>query len=157
MNPILKNLEEADHSIQRASHLLNVTFPLLKHKEILLRITEEIKKSLLKQINSILYYEHLNKRIKLSKDPKKNLKLFEKKLARRYKVNIKEIKEILNLSKIQKESPVHILKEDKLILVSNDLKQKIITKEVLKRYLNLTENLFKTVKKNLITRTPKEE
>lgn len=160
MNPILKKLKEADHSLQKANHLLKITFPLLKHKKILIRIIEEIKSSLLKQITAILYYEHINKNIKISKKSKKNFELFEKKLAKKYKINKKQlrtIKEILSLSRIQKESPVHILKEDKLILISKDLKQKNLTKETLNEYLTLTESLFANLKGNLIARTPIKE
>lgn len=155
MNPILKNLKEADHSIQKANHLLNITFPLLKHKKILTIIIEEIRNSLLKQITAILYYEHLNKKIKISKDSEKNLEVFEKKLAKKYKVSNKKIKEILELSRIQKNSPVHILKEEKLILISKELKQRIITTEKLKEYQKVSENLFANIRR--IAETPIKE
>lgn len=156
MNSILKDLKEADHSIQKASHLLNVTFPLLKHKKILIKIVEEIKNSLLKQITAILYYEDLKKNIRLSKDSKRNLEIFRTKLAKKYKINNKKLQEIINISRIQKDSAIHILKEDKLILISKELKQKDITKELLEEYIKLVKDLFVTINKKMV-KTPIKE
>lgn len=156
MSLLLKKIKEADYSLQKANHLLKITFPLLKHKKILIKVTKEIKSAILKQIAVILYYEKIKNKLKLSKKPTKNLILFKKKLAKKYGVNTKKLEEILELSEEIKNCPVQVLKENKLILISKDLKQVVITEKSLEDYLTQAEKLFKNLKSSLKAETPRK-
>ena len=72
-------MREAESSIKSADHILYVTYPLVKDKQILIRAIIETKNAITKIINSILQYDYIFKRITLSKDPKENIKIFEEK------------------------------------------------------------------------------
>ena len=66
MEKFQENLVQAIKNLQIADHMAYVTYPLINEKRLLLKIFDEIYKSIISCINAILNYEYLYKRIKLS-------------------------------------------------------------------------------------------
>ena len=149
MDKFLENLKEADKIISIADHMFYVTFPLIKDKKLLLKILSDTKIAISKCINSILQYEYLYKRIKLCNDPKINFKTFKEKCAKRYDITEQEIKLILELFEVVDEhekSSMEFMKDKKIVILSKNLQQKIVTIEKAREFLTLTKNILKKLK-----------
>lgn len=152
MKKILENLESAEKITKATDHLLYITFPIIKDKRVILKVISELKLAITHCINSILQYEYFLKRIRLSKDPQTNFKIFEEKCAENYNISKKEIELIMELFRIvekQKKSPMEFLKNDKIIFMSEDMKPEIFTLEKTKEYLILTKNILKKTKERI--------
>ena len=155
MEKFLENIIAAEKKIQTADHMIYVTFPLIKDKRLLLKILQEIKNAVMDCISSILHYEYLYKRITLYKNPKSNFKIFIEKCTPRYQITKEEINLILELFDFiekHKESPFEFIKDNKVIILSNDLNPKTLTIEKTKEFLMLVKNILRktreTFKKN---------
>lgn len=152
MEKFLEYLEEAEKIIRIEDHMVYVTFPLIKDKKLLLKILLETKKAIANCINSILQYEYLYKRIKLYKDTKTNFRTFQEKCVLRYKITKEEIKLILELFDAvekHKESPFEFIKDEKIVILSENLKPKIITIEEIKEFLTLAKSVLKKTKSKI--------
>ena len=155
MERFLENIVAAEKKIQTADHMIYVTFPLIKDKRLLLKILQEIKNAVMDCISSILQYEYLYKRITLYKNPKSNFKIFIQKCAPIYQITKEEINLILELFDFiekHKESPFEFIKDNKVIILSNNLDPKTLTIEKTKEFLMLVKNILRktreTFKKN---------
>jgi len=155
MEKFLENIIAAEKKVQTVDHMIYVTFPLIKDKRLLLKILQEIKNAVMNCISSILQYEYLYKRITLYKDPKSNFKIFIQKCTPRYQITKEEINLILELFDFiekHKESPFEFIKDNKVIILSNDLNPKTLTIEKTKEFLMLVKNILRktreTFKKN---------
>ena len=149
MQKIIENLSEADKKIQIANHLIYVTFPLIKNKRLLIKIIQDLKTAVLNCVNSILQYESLKKRIKLTRDPLENFKIFSEQCAPEYDLTNQETNQILDLFEIarkQEQSSMEIMKNERVILLSKNLTSEFITIETAKKYLQLSINLLKKTK-----------
>ncbi len=145
MEKFQENLKDAIRSLQIADHMAYVTFPLVREQRLLLKIFDEIYKSIINCINAILNYEYLYKRINLYKSNKDNLQTFTEKCAKNYSLNneqIKKIKEILEINQKHKRSAMEFVKKDRIIILSNTLKTQIIDIQVIKQYLLLAKELL---------------
>lgn len=152
MEKFLENLQKAEKSLQTADHMIYITFPLIKDKRLLLKILEEIKKSIAHCINSILQYEYLYKRISIYKDSRSNFRVFTEKCAPRYKITKEEINSILELWDViekHKESPFEFVKDNKIVILSTNLNPKIITVEKIKEFLMLGKSIIKKTKETM--------
>lgn len=150
MEKFLENILSAEKKIQTADHMIYVTFPLIKDKRLLLKITQEIKEAITDCITSILQYEYLYKRINLYKNSKLNLKIFFEKCAPRYKIEKEEIRLILELfdfAEKHKKSPFEFIKDDKVVILSNGLKPKTLTVEKTKEFLVMVKNVLRKTQK----------
>lgn len=146
MEKFLENLQDAENIIQTIDHMVYVTFPLIKDKKLLLKILLETKTAVANCINSILQYEYLYKRIKLYKDSKTNFRTFEERCAPRYKITKEEIKliiELFDVAEKHKQSPFEFVRNEKVIILSENLEQKIITIEKTKEFLVLAKNILR--------------
>jgi hypothetical protein len=155
MEKFLENIIAAEKKIQIVDHMIYVTFPLIKDKRLLLKILQEIKNAVMDCISSILQHEYLYKRIILYKNPKSNFKIFIEKCTPRYQITKEEINLILELFDFiekHRESPFEFIKDDKVIILSNDLNPKTLTIEKTKEFLMLVKNILRktreTFKKN---------
>ena len=111
-----------------------------------LKILQEIKNAVMDCISSILQYEYLYKRITLYKNPKSNFKIFIEKCTPRYQITKEEINLILELFDFiekHRESPFEFIKDDKVIILSNDLNPKTLTIEKTKEFLMLVKNILR--------------
>ena len=152
MEKFLENIEEAEKTIQIVDHMIYVTFPLIKDKRLLLKILQEIKKAVTNCINSILQYEYFYKRITLHKNSKTNFKTFVDKCAPRYEISTWEIKlilELFDLSKKHEESPFEFIREEKVIILSENLKPRTLTVEKTKEFLILAKNILKKTRETM--------
>ncbi len=151
MEKFLENLAKAEKILHAADHMIYVTFPLIKDKRLLIKIIEEIRDAITACITSILQREYIYKRIKLYKDPKANFKTFTEKCAPRYNIQNDEIKLILELFDFvekHKQSPFEFIKNEKVVILSNNLKPKTLTAEKTKEFLTLAKNILKKTKEN---------
>ena len=145
MEKFLENLQEAEKTIQTIDHMIYITFPIVKDKKLLLKIILETKTAIAKCINSILQYEYIYKRIRLHKSSKTNFRTFEDKCAPRYNITKEETKLILELFDIvekHKQSPMEFVKDDKIVILSNNMDQKTVTVEKSKEFLSLAKSVL---------------
>jgi len=155
MEKFLEYLNEAEKIIHTADHLIYMTFPLVRDKKLLLKIITETKTAVVNCINSILQYEYLYKRIKLYKDPKTNFKTFAEKCAKRYGITREEIESITELFDIvekHKQSPFEFMKNDKVVILSENSSQKVISVEKTKEFLNISKNILRKTQNKILRR-----
>ena len=148
MEKFLENLQEAQKTIQTIDHLVYVTFPLIQDKKILTKILTETKNAITNCISSILQYEYLYKRIELYKDTKTNFNIFIKKCCPYYKITQQEIDLIIELFELvekHKESITEFIRNQKVIILSENLKTETITIEKIKEFLNLSKEIMKKI------------
>ncbi|HUS50040.1 MAG TPA: hypothetical protein VMZ91_07735 [Candidatus Paceibacterota bacterium] len=153
MEKFLQNIQEAEKIIQVTDHMVYVTFPLIKDKKLLLKILMEIKIAITNCINSILQYEYLYKRIRLYKDSKANFRIFIEKCAPKYRITEKEIKliqEIFDVIEKHKQSPFEFVKDEKIIILSENLTPKVITVEKTKEFLTLGKDVLRKTKEIIL-------
>lgn len=152
MEKFQENLKEAIRALQIADHMTYVTFPLVKEQRLILKIFDEIYKSIIGCINAILNYEYLYKRIKLYRDNNDNMQTFIDQCAKNYTLNneqIKKIKEILELNKKHKQSAMEFVKKDKVVILSDSLKTQVLTIQIIKQYLLLAKELLMKVNEKM--------
>jgi len=149
MEKFLEALASAEKNLQAIDHMVYITFPLIKDKRLLLKIIQEIKKVITSCITSILQYEYVYKRVNLSRDPHENFKTFSEKLAPRYcikKDEIRLIQELFDFVEKHKESSFEFLKNDKIIILSNEMGSATLSLEKIKEFLNLAKSVIKKTK-----------
>ena len=147
-----ENLKEAIRALQIADHMTYVTFPLVKEQRLILKIFDEIYKSIIGCINAILNYEYLYKRITLYKDNNNNMQTFVEKCAKNYTLNneqIKKIKEILELNRKHKQSAMEFVKKDKIVILSDSLNTQILNIQIIKQYLLIAKELLMKTNKRI--------
>ena len=152
MEKILENLIEAERIINSADHLISVTIPMIKNNKLLINALIEIKKAIVKCINSILQYEYLFRRIKLHKKPNLNFETFTKKCSKRYKIEsneIKKINELFEIIKKHEKSPFEFVRKENLVILSDNLQKKTISREDVKEFLILAKTILFKVKSKM--------
>jgi len=148
MEKFQQNLEQAVKALQIADHMTYVTFPLVSEQRLLLKIFDEIHKSILNCINAILNYEYLYKRIQIYANNGENLRTFTNKCAKAYNLNneqTKKILEIIELNKKHKQSAMEFVKRDKIVILSDTLKTQTLDIYKIKQYLLLAKELLMQV------------
>jgi len=146
-----KYLTESLRHIEIADHITYVTFPLVNEKKLLLKIFEEIHKSVISLIFASLTYENRKRKIKLYKDNNKNLKNFIK-ISNNYNIKKEEIKKIIEIIEINsrhKTSAIEFSRKDKVIIMQDDLKIMALDIQKIKEYLGLCKALFIKINMNL--------
>lgn len=148
----LQKIHDSEKTLRTASHLTYVTFPLVRDKKLLLKIVTEIKSAIANCISSILQYEYLYKRISLYKSPRKNMEIFQMHCAKRYNITeqeIREIKELFDIVDKHRSSPMEIMKDEKVVILSENMQQKTISIEKTKDFLELAKKILQKTKNNL--------
>jgi len=146
MEKFIEYLDEAKKKIQTVDHLIYITFPLIKDKRLLLKILLETKIAISKCINSILQYDYLYKKINLYKKSETNFKIFKEQCALRYQITKEEINlitELFDIVQKHKESPFEFIKNEKVIILSENSRYKTITIEKIKEFLILAKSILK--------------
>jgi hypothetical protein len=140
------NLEDAKRMIKIADHMIYVTFPILKENRLLIRILEQINNAIFTIVNTIMQHEYAYKRIKIYNDTRINLETFESKCAVRYgiaKEYIEGIKQVLLLMEKHKKSPMEFVRQNKFIIMSENLETDNVTVDRLKFFLAIAKDLLK--------------
>lgn len=140
-----QSLEEATRALQIADHMTYITFPLVKEKRLLLKVLSELSLAILSTINAVLQYEYTWKRIQLYSDPKSNFETF-KRISSRYEISSEQLKtlmEILTLAERHKKSPFEFVKEEKIVIMSDDgMIPSYLTLDKIKAFLIETKDVI---------------
>lgn len=153
MDKFIENIIEAERILYSADHLIYTTFPVIQDKRILLQTMKEISKASTKIINTILQYDYVFKKIKLKKNPRENFKTFEKNCAPRYEIldsEIVTIKELFKLNNVHKNSGMTFRRDNKIVILSDDLTTDILTYEKTKEFLKASKEMLRKTKIHLI-------
>lgn len=148
MEKFQQNLQDAIKSLQIADHMTYVTFPLVNEQRLLLKIFDEIYKSVINCINAVLNYEYLYKRIRIYSDNEDNIRTFSDRCAKYYNLSheqIKKILEILELNKKHKKSPMEFVKKERVVILSENLGTKTLDIHKIKEYLILAKEFLMNV------------
>jgi len=119
---MIDELGEAKALGESAVHLVSVVLPVVDDNKLLLRALESTNKAVLKNIEVILKFEHMFKRIDLTKNSGDNLGLFFSKCINRYGLNDLEIfglREIIDLGKRHRESGFEFSRYRKVIIMQD--------------------------------------
>lgn len=157
MEKFIKNIIEAEKILYSADHLIYTTFPVIQDKRILLQTLTTISNSSTKIINTILQYDYIFKKIKLDKNPKKNFETFENNCAPRYEIlpsEIKIIKELFKLSNLHKNSGMTFRRDNRIVIMSDNLTTEILTHEKTKEFLKTAKEILRKTKIYLINNNP---
>lgn len=149
MEKFQEYLKKAEELIYTADHMTYVSYPVVREKRLLLKILSEINLSILNTINAILYYEYIHKKIILTKNAESNLDIFIKHCAPIYQITQNEINLILDLFntvKKHKESPFEFSRNEKVVILSENMTPKVITLEKTKEFLQTSKNILKKAK-----------
>ena len=152
MEKFQENLIQAIKNLQIADHMTYVTYPLVNEKRLLLKIFDEIYKSIINCINTILNYEYLYKRIKLYTDNRENLITFFNKCSKDYGLTneqLKKIKEIIEIHKKHQESSMEFVKKDQLVILSQELQTQTLNIFKIKEYLLVAKELLMKIKNKI--------
>lgn len=144
----IEYLQKAEKIIQSVDHMIYVTLPIVKDKRLLFKILSDLHQAGLNIVNAILQYDHINKKITLTKDPRENLRIFVENCSPRYGIEKREVKTILELINIMdkhKKSPLEFIKDEKIIILSENLKPETITIEKTKEFLLNEKSILKKV------------
>jgi len=151
MEKYQENLKEAIRNLQIADHMTYVTFPLVNEQRLLLKIFDEIYKSITGCVNAILNYEYLYKRVHLYTDNGENIRTFAR-TAKNYNLSneqIKKILEIIELNKKHKQSAMEFVKKDRVIILSDRLGTRTLDIHKIKEYLILAKELLMRVNERI--------
>ena len=152
MEKFFESVLEAEKKLRTVDHIVYITFPLIKDKRLLLKVIQEIREIITKCITSILQYEYMYKRINLYKNPKENFRIFTERCAPRYDINKNEIKIIMKLFNFvekHKESPFEFIKNDKIIILSENLEPTTLSIEKTKEFLITAKEILKKTKEGM--------
>lgn len=152
MEKFLESLGEAEKAIKTLDHMVYVTFPLIKDKRLLLKVIQEIKKSVTDCITAILQYEYLFKRVSLSRDPKENLRTFTEKCAPMYNIDKNELAlifELFDFVEKHKASPFEFIKGEKVVILSDSMNQTTLSLEKTKQFLNMAKDILKKTREGM--------
>jgi len=119
---MIDELGKAKSLAEGAEHLVSVVLPIVGDNKLLLRALESTNRAVLKNIEVVLKFEHMFKRIDLTKNAGNNLDLFFSKCISRYGLNELEIlglREILRLGKRHKESGFEFSRYRKVIIMQD--------------------------------------
>lgn len=139
MEEFQEYFQKALQSLKIADHMTYVTYPLVNEKRLLLKIFNEIANSINYSIHSLIYYEKINS--------KPCLELFIENF-KKYEIThlqIKKILEILDIQKEYKKSAMEFVKQNKVIILSDNLKTQTLDILKIKEFLLIAKELLMKV------------
>ncbi len=138
-----QNLKEAARHLQIADHMTYVTFPLINDHRLLLKIFDEIYGSIIGCVNAILNYEASYKRIRLYNGFNNNLETFTK-IGKNYNLS-----EFIDLNKKHKQSAMEFVRQNKVVIMSDNLGTQVLDLIIIKKYLLLAKELMVRVREKI--------
>jgi hypothetical protein len=148
--------EDIKRILRNADHMVYITYPVLKENRLLVKVLEEVHEAVKRTINIIMGREYECKRIKLYSDYKINMAIFEQKCAPRYYLSQDEmtgIRQIMDLFESHKSSPMEFSRQNKFIIMSDNLKTDSITVQRLKSMLGTAKLFARKAQNSLILKT----
>jgi len=143
-------LDKAESYLKTADHLIYITYPLIKENVIIKTVLDNLHKTVINVVKSILNYEGLYKRIQLIHE-NADINTFQR-CAPRFNITVQEIstiKEIFSLAEKRQESTMEFIRRDKLVIMSDNLKTESISLEQLKKYLNILKIILHKTKEKI--------
>ncbi len=145
---------KAKKHLMAADHMLTTTYPLIQDPKMLLAVVDNISNSLTLLMETILEFDKYYKRIGYYGDSfESKCNIFQQEVAQRYSFDkefiilMKEIKEVI---KSHKSSPVEFSKNGKFVICNENYTIKTISVDELKKniakaklYYNVTSNILK--------------
>ncbi len=138
------SLEKAKRTLDAADRMIYTIYPIVKENKLFIKILEELYSSLIDLIKAILQYEYIYKRIKLYTDAETNFETFIE-CASRYNIpqeEISDIRKVFFLFEKHKQSSMGFVRNDKFVIMSDNLRTESITLDALKHYLNTTRDIL---------------
>ena len=131
--------EKSKKKILLADHILTQTYPLLKDPKLLLSVVENIFLAYTNSIGSLLHYDRLFKRIPHFQDNfDSKFKMFRERCTEKYNIkqeDINTIKEIKYIIVQHRKSPFEFVREDRLVICSDNYNMKTIKVDELKKMM----------------------
>jgi hypothetical protein len=93
----------------------------------------------------MLQYDYIFRKVKIYKDPKPNLMAFKDKTSLNYDISKEELKKILRLFEIVRrhnESKMEFTRKDKIVILSETMRQETITFEETKELYNAAKDII---------------
>ena len=118
-----------------------------------MKILLETKIAVANCVNSILQYEYIYKRIALFKNADTNFRIFKEQCASKYNITKEEVElilELFDISKKHKQSPMEFIRNEKIIILSENLKPETIAIEKIKEFLLLAKNILNKTKRVIL-------
>ena len=143
-------MKDAARNIQIADHMIYVTLPIVNEKRLLLKIFEEIYKSIINAMYSMLSYEEALGRIKVEGLTESINHFFI--IARKNGLSheqLKTIREILDLRQWHVASASEFVRREKVVILSDSLSVKSIDLKRIKEFLLAAKELLLHVSKRL--------
>lgn len=147
------DLVKAESNLKGAENLVKVVVPRANEPRILLKALEILEKEAISIISLILKYEYINKKIQLGKNNADNLKIFFNKCATKYDLGIndkKMLKKFIILGKKHKESGFEFSKNDKIIILDDDLAFSELTSEMIIDFINILRKLLDSLNHQIL-------
>jgi len=138
-------LKQAIKHLQLADHMTYVTLPIVNEKRLIIKIFEEIYKSIENSLNSAINYEFIKKNIILHKDHEKNISNFLENISKKYELNEKEIikiKKIIEIEEKYEKSAIEFVKKEKVVIMLDNLDIQTLTVKEIKNYLLTARELL---------------
>ncbi len=145
--------KEANKAFITADHMAYVTYPLVNDLKLIVTVLENLYLSLVLGMESILNYERTFKRIHAYPD---NLSVkidtFKSKCSTRYDISrtyivlMEEIKKVLE---DYKKSSTVFKRDNRLVIMSDNLRMKSLTIEKAKQYVQGTKPLIEKINRIL--------
>lgn len=137
-----EDLRAALKHLQIADHITYVTYPLVNEKRLILKVLEEVTLGIMSSINCMINYKYPLKKIKLDNN---NLEEILKEVSKDYDLTneqIMKIKEILELNEKHKKSGMEFVKDEKVVVLSDNLTLQTINIQKIKEFLLLAKRLI---------------
>ena len=143
MQKYQENYENAKHHLEIAEHMAYVSMPILEDTRFIIKIFDEIYKSLVFMMRALLQYESSRNKIRLYNNSDLNLKTFKTNIAPHYLSldDLKNIDLILKLKIAHNNSLSEFVRNDKFVFFLGD-GYELITLESIKELIKTLENLI---------------
>ena len=145
--------ETAKQQYDAAFHFLNVTYAVVNDPKLLVGIVHNIHTSMEQAMTALLVYERERQQIPpygatfLSK-----LNVFRSKVAPRYAISsdvAKQLEQLQELVEMHKTCPVEFQRGTRYVLAGKEYQMKVVSRQELKTYLELSKNFLESVEKIL--------
>jgi hypothetical protein len=133
----LSDIETFNEKIKRIEKLIFLS-KFFKNKKLILTTLEEQNHAGKLLLTSILKYSHIKGEVTLGNEPKKNMQILKKVIAKKWEIQ-KEISHIVKIFEIHtkhKSSPVEFLKKGAVIILDEHQNIEKINLDILKNALN---------------------
>lgn len=147
-----EEIKEAEEEIKMADHLIYVTSPVVKDKNLLTTAFDHIYKSFKSAINGYLLYKRHRKEIfSIPSNTKVKVKFFLEEFGKEFGIEKEDWKDYLDLERMgrRKEEGKHILmKENSLHFILEEYSTISIKVEDIRDNLLMIKNLLNKIKEN---------